>query len=299
MALNGLGNIAWSQSDYACAHAYYVRYLEISEAHGHPLDICTALRNLSMVTRKLGDNDRATLYAERCIALCRAIGFQRCLAEGLAQMGTLAFRQDDFFKAQDYFQESLNVSRLISHHANEASVLSELGSLLCELGDMPASLEYLEMALSVSIRIGDRWASAIALRYMTDVFRVIGDIPHACLKLRQGLEIACRLQSNAIRVKYLLEAALLWCDQDRAEQAAIWIGLLQENANLLTTEEIKLYHQLIRRLEGRLSQEQFSAANERGKTLNLDTVMQEILQELSNARRATTDSLVTRFTLLF
>jgi hypothetical protein len=117
---------------------------------------------------------------------------------------------------------------------------------------------------------------------MAEVFRIIGDIPHAFLKFRQGLEIPCTFQSDAIRAKYLLEAALLWCDQDRVEQAAIWIGLLRENLSKLTAEEITLYQQLLRNLAVRLSQEQFGAANEQDRTLNLNTIMQGILRELSN-----------------
>jgi hypothetical protein len=152
--------------------------------------------------------------------------------------------------------------------------------VLYELGEVSDSLEYLEDALSLSRKIGERWFSAIALMYMTDVFRLIGDVQQARLKLREGLEIACALQTSSMRAKYLLEAALLWCDQGHVEQSAIWVGLLVQYDNSLNVDQRRRYDQLRGKLEVKLGKEQFIAAIERGKALNLDNVVQGILKEL-------------------
>ena len=283
VALNGLGNVSLSQSDNQRAYECYIQYLKISEALGHPHDVCWALRNLGTVTRRMGDHRMATEYTERCVALCRAIGYQHGLADGLAQLGILANGQGHPSEARDYFQQSLEISRLISYSSKEAFVLYQLGSLFCELGDYPAALEYLEAALSLSTKLGERWYSALALMEISEVFRRIGDISCACLKLREGLEIACTVQSSAIRAKYLVEAVLLWHDRGQVEQAALWTGLLHEHLSKLTVEERSRYDQLHRTLEVALGQESFTSALERGKTLDLDSVIQEILNSIKEA----------------
>jgi tetratricopeptide (TPR) repeat protein len=277
-ALNGLGNVALSQNDYKRAQKYFSRYLEISEAHGEPMDICIALHNLSLATEEMGDHQAATSYAERCIAFCRAIGYQLGLANGLELLGGLAAAQGNLAEARDYIQQSLEISRVIGNRSNEAFALYQLGGLHFQLGDIPASLDCLEAALDLAKQLGERWYSALALRLIAEVLRSVGDTQGACQKLHEGMEIVSSFQSSAIRVKYLLEAALLWRDQGYVDQAALWIGLVGQHVSKLTPEERNLYDHLRQNLKAELGETQFTIALDQGKILNLDSVMQELLR---------------------
>ena len=279
-ALNGLGNVAWSQSDYERAYEYFARFLEIAEAHGQPPDICLALRNLCLVTKSLGDVRAATIYANRSVELCRAVGNQRQLCENLTLLGDLASAQGNLSEARDYYMQSIATSRHNCHISEQASALNRLGNLLCRLGEFPASLECLEQSLSLSTQIGERWFIALALMNTAEVFRVMGATDRACRKLCDGLEIASTIQSSAIQIKYVLEAALVWHDQNRNQQAAVWLGLVQLHLSQLTAEQRCQYDQLQRTLEIALGQESFTSALERGKTLDLGSVIQEILSSL-------------------
>ncbi|MBI5931577.1 MAG: tetratricopeptide repeat protein [Chloroflexi bacterium] len=283
LSVNGLGTIAQMQGDFAHAYSFVSEYLEISEANGQPYNICMALRNLSMITMYMGHAQAATQYAERCVGLCEVIGFHVCLVGVLVILGDLASAQGNFTEARDYYLRSLEISRQINHPTNEAFVLCQLGRLFRQFGDIPTSLEHLEPALYLSNRLQERWYTATALVEMVATFRVGGDIPQARLKLLEGLEIACEIDSSAIHLIYLLEAALVWPAQGQTVEASVWMGALKENFRFLAAESHLDYDNLYHKLETELGPTQFAAAIERGKSLDVGSLLQEIWQELKSS----------------
>lgn len=276
LAVNGLGHISHIQGDYENSIRYDSEYLRIAEVTGQPYDVCMALRNLSGTAMQMGDEAAAIEYAERCVTLCEAIGYQTCLVGVLVILGDLVAARGDLVASRGYYLRSLAISREIDHPTNEALTLCQLGRLSRLLGDIPASLEYHEAALVLSEAIGERWYSASALLEMASTFRTIHDIRQACLKLWEGLEIASTFQSAIMQVIYLLEAALLWNAQGDLPQAAQWLGVLEANFSILPTESYADYQLL----QEKLAHVELATAVEQGKSLNLDNVMAELLQQL-------------------
>lgn len=284
LAYNGLGNVAFSQNNYEQAYDYYRRFQDISEAIGLSTGICMALRNLSMVTKHLGDLDAATAYAEQCIALCRSIGYQSCLAESLAELATIASDRDELYPALDLYQQSLELARLITHRSDEAYVLYRLGCLHLQLGNIVESQKLLEDAAALSKDIGERWFAALSLMNLASLFRANGDVVRACQLLSEGWEFAAEIESSAIRAKYLVEAALVWLDQGRVEQAAIWAGLLEQHVDKLRAEECRRYNQLRQTVEEKLDAETYASATATGKSLELDKVITGIMEEITSGQ---------------
>ena len=278
-AINGLGNVALSQSDNQLAYRYYLQFLEISEAHGQPQDICVALHNLSLVALRLHNDLAAVEYGERSVALCRVIGFQHFLSESVALLGDVKYARGDLAEARAHFEESLDIARQISNHSGEASAHNNLGSLLCRLGDYQAALEHLEAALTLAQKIEERWFAAIALMYFVRVFRLTGTLDYARRKLYEGLQVAATLQSSAIRAKYLLEAALLWADRGELTQPAVWLGLLQGHPTKLDAEQRRLRDALYRRLEESMAAEDLAACIQRGTALELNSEIDRLLSQ--------------------
>jgi tetratricopeptide (TPR) repeat protein len=289
-ALNGLGNVAFSQSDYNYAHDCYERFMEISEEIGSSTGVCMSLRNLSMVTKRMGDFDVAIGYAERAVNLCREVGYQSCLAESLAELGGLTSERGHLSKAQDFYQQSLDLSRLISHRTNEAFVLYRLGCLLLKRGDISEARVFLEEAAVLSTDVGERWFAALAFMNLAEAFRLKGEFKRACLNLLEGWEIAAAVESRAIRVKYLVAAAQLWHDQGHLEQSCLWMGLLDQHVEKLMDEECSRYEDLRNSLQVELSHEQFNAALECGKALDLNDAIMHAMNDLEQIANSPLDT---------
>lgn len=284
LAVGGLGNIAHGQGDFERARRYDEQYLAISEANGQPYNVCMALRNMSMGAGHMGDDEAAVQYAERCVALCEAIGFYHCLAGVLIILGDHAYSRKDFAEAERNYLRGLEISRQINHRMNEAFALVQLGRLYRRLGDMSASREHLESAFTLSEAIGDSWYSANALLDMTTLLRITGDTPQAFAKFGDGLEIMATIESSPMQGLYLLEAAWLWHEQGQTEQAAQWIGSLEENFSVLPSDIHAEYYELYWSLESELGQTAFAAALEAGKVLDLGRTMQTLREEVKNWR---------------
>lgn len=287
-ALNGLGNVALSQSDNQLAYEYYTQFLAHSEALGLQGEISVALFNIGLVLMRLGDLETGVDYVERCIALCREIGNERFLMEGLGLRGSFALAQQDLALAEDYWMQSLALARARADRWNEANVLMELGYLKQRLGDMQAGFAFQEESIALSAEIGERWFGALAYRDMTLALVSMGDLERARQKIREGLVLALPMKSSAIRAKYLLVAAFLWCAQGHIEQAALWSGLLQVHQSKLSAEQRRELAELMAQLECHMTSAELQAAQERGKTLDLNGEIETVVRCLDGASELST-----------
>jgi tetratricopeptide (TPR) repeat protein len=230
----------------------------------------------------MGEDARATEFAERCVALSRASGDQSQLGPVYAHLGDLAWARGDMVQAANYYQESLKVSRLMSRPSDETSTLSQIGDLLCRTGDFSGAIAMLEQALAISTRIGERWYSMMSLAHLSEVYRRTGDISASLQKLRDGLEIVSTVHSGGIRALYLLKAALLWAQQESMEQAAIWIGVLQANEKELIRHHDSDRADLDDRLKEMLGPDEYTRLTAHGKSLNLELTIQHLLRHLTD-----------------
>ncbi|HLH61457.1 MAG TPA: hypothetical protein VKV20_07190 [Ktedonobacteraceae bacterium] len=106
------------------------------------------------------------------------------------------------------------------------------------------------------------------------------DKAFACL--REGLEMACRFPGSTYKLKALVAAARVWVLRSKPLQAAAWLGLVENHPHpAVQMVDINRDLQVARgECEAALSPEQFTSAWEEGKTLDLDSVVAEVLSEL-------------------
>lgn len=280
IALNGLGSVAFLQSNYTQAYNCLTQALALYEMHGLPHNLCTVLDDLSNLMLQMGDAGAAKAYAERGIVVAQAISDQKHLTLAWGLLGNLAKARQDFVEAKAYFQKSLDAARLLGRPSPEVLAWLRLGSLLMETGDLAPALECFEAALSIPKMSSFYAYKAIALMGIARVFRMMGDISNACLNLHDGLEIALAIKSPMIQTWYLLEAAWLWHDCGQLEQATSWTVLLSKYSHELDNEQQTILDELNHQLKTKLEHDRYNWAIELGETLELESVISAIFEEL-------------------
>jgi len=136
-ALNGAGNLAWSQGDYARATAWYEESIAFWRQVGDAGGIARALSNLGMVLHERGDVGGAQVRYEESLALHRQ---QRDLdrwniAAALNNLGRAVHELGDRAWARALFAESLALKREIGDSAGTAATLGNLADVASADGD--------------------------------------------------------------------------------------------------------------------------------------------------------------------
>ena len=74
----GLGNVAYSQGDYAAVRTYYQDSIAINRELGDRSGIASSLMGLGSVALSQGDNAAARTYYQDSLAINRELGARCC-----------------------------------------------------------------------------------------------------------------------------------------------------------------------------------------------------------------------------
>jgi len=164
----------------------------------------SALNNLGIAHKVLGDAPKAAELHEQALAIAREIG-DRC-GEGvsLGNLGVAYNGMGEPHKAIEYFEQHLVIARESDDRHGEASALGNLGIAHRQLGDASKAIEYYKQDLAIRREIGDLHGEAIVLFCLGNVHRSLGEVPIVIEFFDQNLIIVREL-----------------CDQ-RAEGRALW-----------------------------------------------------------------------------
>jgi tetratricopeptide (TPR) repeat protein len=172
-ALNGAGNLAHTQGDYAAARAFH----------------------------------------EESLTIRREIGDQRGVAGSLGNLGNVAHAQSDYAAARAFYEQSLDISRTLSNRAAEAINLCCLGNLCADQGDYAGARASYEQSLVIARELGNRWLEAHNLNNLGLVASAQGDYATAQAHYEQALVIARELGNRGSEAYNLNRLGLAACRQ--------------------------------------------------------------------------------------
>ncbi len=156
-ALNGGGNLAWGQGDYARATAWYEESLVFWRQVGDAAGIARALSNLGMVLHEQGDLGGAQARYEESLALHR----QRrdldrwSIAATLNNLGRAVHELGDRARARALFAESLALKREIGDSAGTAATLGNLADVASAEGDYERAATLYRDSVTLYKELGD------------------------------------------------------------------------------------------------------------------------------------------------
>jgi predicted ATPase len=177
VALNGLGNLAWSQGDYAAARGYHESNLVLRRAVGNGRDIGITLNNLAIIAMSEQDYEQAETLLTEALALAEAAGEAAMTAICLNNLGRNARYRHDFTRAHDYYSRSLALRRQVADSGGMAFCFYNLGEVALLVGNLRAAGSNYRMGLEHVRTRGDRNLTALYLEGIAGLLAATGAAP--------------------------------------------------------------------------------------------------------------------------
>jgi predicted ATPase/transcriptional regulator with XRE-family HTH domain/Tfp pilus assembly protein PilF len=222
-ALNGAGNLAEIQGDYAGARALHEESLALRREQGDRWGIAVALNNLALVVDRQGDHARARALFEENLALFRDLDHGRGIAIALVNLGMVAERQGDYLGARALLEESLLLFREQGDRHSTANALANLGEVAHRQGDYARARALHEESLVLRREHGDNRGIAMSLNGLGNAMYRQGDYAGARKLYWESLILFRELGDRPGIVESLEGFARLAGEQGQGRQAArLW-----------------------------------------------------------------------------
>ncbi len=282
---NKLGMLALFLWHNATAQDYLEQSLAHCQAISNQEMLAPCLNNLGFLAIRLGNYTAANDYLKQTLALCRLKGDKQGISVILSNLGEIAYFQEEYSLALSYLEQSLIIMRAIGYRELEAGCLLSLGQVTMAQKDLSLARGYFEQVLAFKGNIETDRSRLKSLSNLALIYLLLHQEDLAYAALREALEIARGVPSvhqALVKLQSLVVIARVWILTGKAEQAAMWLGLVENYPH----SAVKVTHihkdvQIARaECTATISPEQFIPAWEEGKTLNLDTVIAGILRDL-------------------
>ena len=156
VALNGAGQLAIRQGDYAAARALIEESLAISEGSGDRRGVARSLNLLGLCADDQGDYTAARSLHKRSLAIRRELGERSGVAHSLKNLGLTVTNQGDHPLASSLVEESLSLLRDMADLRGVATALNILGLVADRQGKYGVAHARYAESLTISRELGDR-----------------------------------------------------------------------------------------------------------------------------------------------
>ena len=278
-ALNGAGNLAFSQSDYAQATLLWEECRDIWQELGDREGVGRALHGLGSVAVAQGDYGRALILLDESYKLQRETGNPSSAAKTLANMGVLVQDIGQYPRAIEAYTESVAMLRQQGDSAMVAIVLANLGEVMLYTDQYDQARDYLHESLSLCRMLGYASTTAYVQTVLGKIALMTGDYAQAAAYFSESLTLLKGVGVKQFIVGVLEGFAGLAGLTGRLARAARLYGAAQAmreaNTLPLPPAEQPLYERLLavvrERAGGRT--EQLLAWRDEGRMLDMDAAI--------------------------
>ena len=285
--LAGLAAIATKQQAFEKARAYLDEAITRVRTTGKSRDIGLVLWPLGVLMMNTGVFAAARRHFEEARELFLEVGDRQSLADMENFLGIIAYYEGDYEQARRQYQAVLAVEREVGRRSHIAVCLYNLGEVAFRQADYEAAERYFEESLAIRRQINDTFYISDTLRWLASTALRLQKIDAARAYLIEGLTVLSSDPSihsgasgNALKLTMLLGAAEYAMAQERWDQAATLSALIQQHPHT-EIDPRRDAEVMLDDLRLRLDTAGLDAALERGKVLELDTVIEQLLTDLS------------------
>jgi tetratricopeptide (TPR) repeat protein len=153
----------------------------------------------SMLAVRQGDYRYATELGEEVLALARAMGDKRWVAQSLGTLANFAVDQGKVARATAFFEEALALSQELEAIEMTAGLLLNLGRMLAlSQGDHASATRLLEESLALWRQLDDPTGIVYTTLHIGFVAMMAGDIGTAAQRYREALRLAWAAGNRAM-----------------------------------------------------------------------------------------------------
>lgn len=274
-ALTGLGRSLMGEGKYDEARAYLDKALSWGRHVKDRPGIALALHHLGDVAYRQGDSDKAAQYAWECLALYQALEDRQGIAGAFRILGFVAYMRGQYADAMRHHEESRRIYLEIGDRWGVGSGYVNLGESARRQEKFAEAAQYYEKGLPIFIEIGNRQGVALTALNLGHAYNGMEDLELAKQHFRQAMEKAQSLGAMAVVLESVMGLAWVYAKEGRAASAAEWVGWVQQHPDY-NAEIAQFSAPIMALLHAALPEAEVQAALERGATLELAAVMQEI-----------------------
>jgi predicted ATPase/DNA-binding CsgD family transcriptional regulator len=235
IALNGLGGLARVRGEYTEAKRLYEEGLALCAGVDDRHGIATLLERLGLVQGLIGETDAAERSLSAALALCREVDDRRGIVQALQGLGWFAVNRGETKAAASLLTDALQRSRSLGDRWNMARALYSLGLVSYREKDLGLAHQRQCDALRAANQVGDK------------------ALMRACL---EGLAAVTEAGRHHLAAAELLGAA-----------ATLSVAAPDVGSAVLESADLgRKYASLVESVSAALSEQQFSAAWELGRS---------------------------------
>jgi tetratricopeptide (TPR) repeat protein len=279
--LNTLGGIAWSQYEWEESENYYREGLKIGEALNHRRHIAWANGGLGTIARERGEYHEAKAFFWQMYENFRSIGYKNMAAHALISLGDLLIIMREGKEALKHYRKAFAIHEDIGKQDGIGFSIYGFGDVAFAMGNYEEAKEYYEEALELFRKGENQRFSAIG-NLLCDLGRAaveMGDEHEAQNKFVEALEIGIQNHFERSCLLVLVGLSALLIMNGDLERAVMFASLAVDHpkSRAWTREEARNH---IEDLEPLLPPDDFNAAQEQGKALDLWITVEQLLTEL-------------------
>ena len=273
--LSFLAIITMDGGRYADAVDYNQQSLAIYQDTGDLRGTSNCSFQLGIIAYLQGNIEQATRYFQQSLTICQDIGALRGIAKNLNMLGMSAARRGEFEQAWDYVAQSQSVVQDIEGVSEIGYAIGILGIIETQQGNHEEACSYLEQSLSIFQANGNPHGIINSSLLLGFAYLNL-DIEQAHHAFTKALMENRTLRFIPLMLQTLLGFAWIQLRQGDGHQAAELAGLVQSYP--AHDIEVELYlSNCLTELEQALDPVDLQVALNRGKELDLETVVNDIL----------------------
>lgn len=281
--LNHLGLVADRLGQRERARALTEASIGRALAAGDDWARARAMNNLGYFRYLDGDYGQARTLLEQALAIRRSLDDRFGIAKTLINLAQVWQASGESERVEAAYRESLTIFRELGNRLGMAVCLNNLGFHAFQQQRYAEARQLYEEALGIRREIGDPWGIALGLDNLGAVACELGDYAAAWSYYTGALTLARSIGATRRILEVLAGLARLTA---REGNPAFAVELLTCALNYpeLGSEAREPALQLLAELEARLPRAQFAAAVNRGRALDWETAVDQILAGIVPAR---------------
>lgn len=189
MALNNLGNVYYSTTDYARALRCYQESLSLYLSLGDDSGIASTFSNLALIYERLGDYVNALQLNQESLTLRESAQDKKGMSVSLNNIGMVYEKLSDFPNAISAHAQSLKLRREIGNLYGISQSLNNLGNVYEKMGERIRALDYYNESLSIQNSINDKQGIAYSLNNIGHIHEALLQFQDALRFYNEGLSI--------------------------------------------------------------------------------------------------------------
>jgi tetratricopeptide (TPR) repeat protein len=250
------------------------------------------LWRLGLLSLIQGAHREAEGYCREALRVARQVASHKDAGYALAFLGHSAYARGDYEEARQSYEESLALFKRVGVLWAVGRLHSHLGDVALAAGDYEEAREHHRGALAAyqdvgvywveeAVAWGGCWGVAVSLQTLGDIALAMGDDREARQRYRRALEMAIDDPHLELRLHVMLGSAR-WLAREGKVERAVELAALARHHPASVEETKEKAGALLDELRTGLPPDAYAAAEERGRTLDLEDALADLSAELGS-----------------